>query len=566
MATTMKKKQRSGPTSRPRPAARRSSLPLVGSDDDRSGVAEGGDDSGPRSGPSDLDSYLRALDKVRLVALVQRACAAHPEFRAEIVHGRALAGGDHSAVVRQVRDEIADASSHEAWCDDWSGRGSAPDYSRVQSGLERLLDDGHADAVVELGKELFRAGQEQLGRVHDHGATSMEIAECMAIVFRALRKSTLTDPAKILYAIELSLADEYGLDDGVAAIVGRKWSKATWSAVADALAPRLARERSTAITELRSPYRRDRSSNWLIQALDAAGRGEEADEFCEEAAVRTGSYERLVRRLMGGKRLDEARAWAERGFTALRESAPGSAASLRTLLGDLARRRRQWSLVAAYDADRFFERPSVAVLQELLSAAKKAGCEREVRAVALRFLETGRRPARSNDWPLPASGLPAMEHPRKRAVTRTADHWDVLRDLAIEEDRPADVLLWHDRLAAPGRRGVWRSADADLQVAHAVASTHPDRAIEIYRKFAKRLIEQAQPDAYLEAGRLLRRVRDLLRSSQRSSEWDGLLTEIREEHRRKSRLMEVLDGLEGAPSVSRKGARGPRSSVRKKPR
>jgi uncharacterized Zn finger protein len=521
--------------------------------------------SGPPSGSSDLESYLKSLDKAQLVELVERACAAHPEFRADIDHGRTLAGGDHAAVVRRIRDEITDASRHVDWRGDWRGEGSIPDYSRVQSGLERLLDDGHADAVVELGKELFRAGQEQLGRVHDHGATSMEIAECMAIVFRALRKSTLADSSKILYAIELSLADEYGLDEGVAAFVDRKWSKATWSAVADALAPRLARDRSTAITELRNRYRLDQVSDRLIHALDAAGRGEEADRICEEEAPRTGSYERLVRRLMGGKRLDEARAWAERGYTALRESAPGSAASLRTLLSDLARRRRQWPLAAAYAADHFFERPSVAALQELLSAAQKAGCEREVRAAALGFLETGRRPARSSEWPLPASGLPATERPRMGAVNRPADHWDVLRDLAIEEDRPADVLLWHDRLAAPGRRGVLRSDDADLEVAHAVAATHPDRAIELYRKAAKRLIEEAQPDAYVEAGELLRRVRDLLRSSQRSNEWEMLLAEIREAHRRKRRLMEVLDGLAGAPIVSRKGARRSRSSTRKKP-
>ena len=35
----------------------------------------------------------------------------------------------------------------------------------------------------------------------------------------------------------------------------------------------------------------------------------------------------------------------------------------------------------------------------------------------------------------------------------------MLRDLAIEENRPDDVLEWHDRLAARGRTG-WRSDDA----------------------------------------------------------------------------------------------------------
>ncbi len=51
----------------------------------------------------------------------------------------------------------------------------------------------------------------------------------------------------------------------------------------------------------------------------------------------------------------------------------------------------------------------------------------------------------------------------------------------------------------------------------------------------------------MEAGSLLRLARDLLHASRRSSEWPGLQSELRESHRRKRRLMEVLDGLEGQP-------------------
>lgn len=41
----------------------------------------------------------------------------------------------------------------------------------------------------------------------------------------------------------------------------------------------------------------------------------------------------------------------------------------------------------------------------------------------------------------------------------------------------------------------------------------------------------------------------------RSSEWPEILAEVRESHRRKRRLMEVLDGLEGKPIVCRKRSR-----------
>jgi len=531
-------------------------LPRVALDDDRWDVAAGVRGLAAQASSakrSDLASFLRSLEKAELVELLLQTSALHPEVEADLVHRRALSGGDVATIVQRIREEIADATGQEAWSDGWSGEETLPDYSRVQSGLEQLLGDGHPDAVVELGRELFEAGQEQVGRSHDDGETGMAIADCLSVVSRALPQSSLPDPEKILCAIEMSLADDYGLADGLVRIVDRRWSKCTWSAVADALARRLEPGGSSAGRDFRSRYHRERSSNWLVSALDAAGREAEALQVCEDEASRNGSYERLVRRLIEAKRLDEAREWAERGYAAVLEEQPGTASSLRATLVEIARRRRQWALVAAYEAERFFERPDVSRLEELLAAAKKAKCEGDVRKAALRFLETGKRPARSGEWPLPSTDLPRPDRPDDSPVP--TKRWDVLRDLAIKEGRPDAVLQWHDRLAPRGRSGLWRSGDAELRVARAVASTHPERAIEIYRAAAERLIERAHPNAYAEAGGLLRRVREILDASGRSSEWPAILAEVRESHRRKRRLMEVLDGLEGKPIVRRKRSR-----------
>ena len=261
---------------------------------------------------------------------------------------------------------------------------------------------------------------------------------------------------------------------------------------------------------------------------------------------------------MDAKRLDDARHWAERGYAAVREEQRGTAAQLRDLLRDIARRRRQWPLVAAYAADQFFvERPDVPNLKEMLGRRREGGLRGRGSRGGPAVLETGRRP-RSGRWPLPSSGLPVADEP---AGERVAEHWHVLRDLAIEENRPDDVIDWHDRLASRGSTG-WRSGDVNLRVAEAVASTHPDRAIEIYIAAAEGLIDQTKPDAYVSAGALLRRVRDLLRNSRRSREWPKLLAGIREKHRRKRRLMEVLDGLERRPIVKAQGRGGRRRRSR----
>ncbi len=499
---------------------------------------------------SDLASYLRSLEKAELVELLLETSALHPEIEADLIHRRALSGGDVATIVQRTREEIAAASAQDAWSNGWSGEESLPDYSRVRSGLEQLLGDGQPDAVVELGRELFEAGREQVGRSHDDGETGMAIADCLSVVSRALLQSSLPDPDKLLVAIDMSLADDYGLADGIARIADRKWSKRTWSAVADALKRRVDRHAASVGKDFHTRYHQERTSNWLVSALDAAGRAAEALQVCEDEASRNGSYERLVRRLIEAKRLDEAREWAERGYAAVLQEQPGTASRLHTVLSELARRRRQWPLVAAYEAERFFERPEVSRLGSLLAAAKKAGSEEAVREAALRFLETGGRPARSAEWPLPSTNLPCPQ--RQDDGRGPTKHWDVLRDLAIHEGRPDDVLRWHDRLAPRGRTGLWHSDDAEVRVARAVASTHPERAIEIYRAAAERLIDRAHPNAYAEAGGLLRRVREILDASGRSSKWPEIVAEVRESHRRKRRLMDVLDGLEGRPIVRRK--------------
>lgn len=533
-------------------------IPRAVSDDVRWGIATGVLDvaalgSGSRS--SSLKPYLLSLEKAQLVELLLQVSAVHPELEAELVHCRALSGGDVAAIVQRVRAEIASVSQQQAWSEHWSEAGNIPDYSRVESGLKSLFESAHHDAVVELGRELFELGGDQVESSHDEGETSMAIADCMAIVCRAVLKSSLSDPEKILYAIDLLLADDYALADSLTRIVDRRWSKRTWSGVADALAQRLDSLGLSVGADFHSRYRRDRLSDWAVFALDSAGREQEALEVCEGEAGRTGSYERLVRRLLDAKRLDEASEWAERGYAAVLDESPGVASSLRKLLRDIARRRRRWPLVAAYDAERFFECPDVASLEELLAGAKKAACEALVRKAALRFLETGRRPAPSGKWPLPATRLPRANRPDASAG-EPVKHWGVLRDFAIREDRPDDVLRWHDRLVSRGRSR-FRPADGEgLRVARAVASAHPERAIQIYHAAAERLIECAKPDAYGEAGELLRCVRDLLRTSKRSSEWPGMISELREAHRRKRRLMEVLDGLEGQPSVAARGVGG----------
>ena len=82
-------------------------------------------------------------------------------------------------------------------------------------------------------------------------------------------------------------------------------------------------------------------------------------------------------------------------------------------------------------------------------------------------------------------------------------------------------------------------------VAEAIASTHPDRAVVIWKDLAETEIARVKPRGYREAVPYLRQVRDVLTRSGREGEWQGYLAALRQQNRRRPRCIEELDRLEG---------------------
>src|SRR2546428_27401 len=102
-------------------------------------------------------------------------------------------------------------------------------------------------------------------------------------------------------------------------------------------------------------YRRNRLSDWLIMALDNAGRREEIIPLCEREAKETGSYLRLVNYLKQAKRWEEAEQWIHKGIKATQKQWPGIASQLRTALREMREKEKDWLRVAAFYAEDFFQ-------------------------------------------------------------------------------------------------------------------------------------------------------------------------------------------------------------------
>jgi len=547
-----------------------------------------------------IQQLIRGKSKEELTDLVWTLTRRFPEVYQEFRERIALEEGDVSQLVAEARQEIRQATSEPGYGNPWEDHGYSPDFRRITQRFDRLLELGHADEVVSLGRTFIRRGIKQISESDDEGETMSAFSECLPVIFQAVSRSRLSGPKRLLFAIDAHLLDDYDAIGSASDVVLDAPSKPQdWSAVADALLGRLESSDApgrTGVDGFLRSYGRDNLTNWIAQALGEAGRGEELLSMYEAEARTSGSYVRLVNYLIEAKRFDDAERRATEGIAAMASTYSGIGDQLAANLSEIARHRKQWDIVAAYAARPFFERPSLSTFDELIKAAKKAKAEKPVRAAALRFLETGEGPYRfvlappaivaprptksqapkrsarpqplvrppeptkakpdrliiDTSWPLPVpDALIPLIHRPGRFDTTPRPHLDVLLQMAIAAKKPDEVLRWFDKLRAqPTRPGYHNPTPpyAD-SVAVAVSATHPERAIEIYRAALDAQLLDAKQSAYDSATGYLKKLLPIYEALGRRIEWDALLASIREKYRNRPRFMETLDRLEARPIV-----------------
>jgi uncharacterized Zn finger protein len=505
------------------------------------------DDSPPRRHPKStsdaLKAFLEEQTREQLISLLEDLAGKYSMVREGLQDRVDLSKGSVKKLVTAVKKEIRVLSSEPGWKNHWNDEGHIPDYSRVKDRLESLLKKGHADEVVSIGKELFDAGVRQVEMSHDEGETGTEISSCLEVIFRALPLSSLSPVEQMLWVIDAELEDEYELTYGAEYFWKKKQKASDWGAVADKLLERLGQlQPAKGEDGFSRNYRRDRLSNGIIRALENGGRHDEIIPLCEEEAVKTASYQRLVDALREDKRLEEAEQWIHRGIKATQKQWPGIASHLRDTLREMREKKGNWLEAAAFLVDDFLQSPALHTFKEMKRGAERAKTWPAVRAAALVFLETGKLPQTDPSWPLPEAGLKEPREIRKNQFPMT----DVLIDVAIDEKRPDDVLLWYDRQKSKKQAyWGWDTHHEEENVAEAVQGQYPDRALAIWKDLAERQIALTKPRAYEMAAVYLQKARHLLKRLKKEDEWKSYLSRLSQANARKTKCVEILDRLDG---------------------
>lgn len=151
-----------------------------------------------------------------------------------------------------------------------------------------------------------------------------------------------------------------------------------------------------------------------------------------------------------------------------------------------------------------------------------------------------------------APELPAYQRVQELAGER----WPELRAELLAHVRrgrssgpqgPVEIFL-HEGLVEEAMRVVERRASDALleQVVNAAIPRHADWALRLSRQQAEAILNQGKAPHYQHAARWLEKARAAYRSAGRETEWQTYLGELTTRHRRKHRLMPMLDALKRA--------------------
>ena len=487
----------------------------------------------------DIDGFLKGKTKAQLIDLIHDLAGQYPEMARELSDRKQVISGNTEALVTRLRKEIRDLGSEPGWQNYWNSEGYTPDYSGIRKKLETLLKAGHTDEVLTLGRELVTTGIRQVEESDDEGETEMEIAECMPVIVEALDRSSLDTADKLTWALDALLEDQFEVCEAFAEYLHRQHPQTAWHTLADRLLARLhGLKGAKGADDFSRNYERDRLSDWAIHALERAGREDEIIPLCIAEAKRTGSYERLVKRLIAARRYEDAEKWIKEGLRDIGEKWPGIGAGLRDKMREIRTLEQNWPVVAALQVEEFVRHPSRQAFTECQKASDKTKVWPQVRESLLRYLEKGELPWKQKGWPLPESGLDRPDADQRNRFPLIGD----LIDIAILEKKPDQVLKWYDQ--RPKGHFGWPGVDEDA-IADAVQAHAPDRAVAIWKNKAERLIAQVKPSAYQEAAKYLRKAGEVMSKQNKQAQWDQYLRSLRETHARKRRLIEILDGLDG---------------------
>ncbi len=501
-----------------------------------------------------LRKYLEQLEKPELIEILTTFAKKDSTLGKYLRDRQSFSSENLEGVIGDIYSELDELWRKMKSSDFWSYEGEdLPDFSEVQVRMESLLDSGHPDELLDIGKKLMDRYKE-IEEYDEEGDIGTQISDCIDVVFRTLSQSSLPAHEKMLYALELELKDDYSILNEPAL-----WKEAhtqeEWRLFAEVLKVRLQEAEKEKDILYGSSWERDYVVDRLIEALRKAGISDEIIPISELEAERTGNYTRLVRELLDSGQKKKAEEWIYRGIKKLRKYEPGTAYELLQILIELKEKEKNWLFIAALETEEFFRFPQLSSYIKVQKAAKKIGKWPEIREVALKYLRSGELPVNQPKTAEELSILPGVLPKTGLLEASSLEKikppvLDLLIRIAIQENDADEVIHWYEELkSSKGEADKSRESILEDEIANTVKEKYPAIAIEIWKNIAEDLISKTKVSSYEAASIYLRKVKKTLESIGKKEEWEAYLRQIREANRLKKKLLEILNRLEKAQII-----------------
>lgn len=464
----------------------------------------------------DLRDYVRSLAASELADLLMEQVDTDWRLR-ERLTARAAASAGSGIDERLWRRRLEAAFEPDGGFVDYR---DAPTWAAgiedVLDGLDELVEAGHAGAVITLVEHAYRLAGGAVQYVDDSDGWITNITAHLGETHLRACEAASPDPVELARRLaDLELTSELQTFHRAAAVYAEVLGADGLAEYRRAIEPRWRTSAPKGDQWSTEHFRLREAMTGIALAThdpDELARVKQHDLRCPD------DYREVAESLRSAGRVDEAVEWARRGLEAHADR-PWQTPPLRELLAEMLRERGDFD--GAVDAfwPAFETHPSIDAYRRLLTEAKLAGKQDDLRkraVAALRARVAQQRPGDATAR-LIVTVTPAV----------------VLVEILLHE---GDVdSAWETATTYGCTDRLW------LTLARARGRDRPLDAVPVYERAVYAEIESRNNKAYRAAVDHLAAIRKLARQAGEPIRFDGVLADIRSKHRQKRNLMALLD-------------------------
>ena len=495
---------------------------LEGEADETSSRTGGGRPPKPVATLEDVRDYLAEQDTSALVEIIIEQVKRDDMLRRSLLTKAALARGEGPDIAT-FREAIDSATFTDGFVDWRSASDFAEGIDAVVDSIAELLEDGQADAVIELAEHALEAVESVMNEVDDSGGHVGGILDRLQELHHAACVAGKPDPEALAQHIfKWQMASDWGTFDGAAEsyadVLGEKGLAAYRKLVEDewAKVPTLGPEKE----EAASRHRRYRITSIMTLLARADGDVEALVAVESRDLSSAFRYLAIAELYRKARKRNKALEWAERGLKAFPEKTDPR---LREFLAEQYHQRKRHNEAVPLMWDNFTDHPGLEHYQVLKGHAERAHQWPTWRARALAHIREQIAEEKKE------------AEKSRRVWGRPADNSGLVEILLWEKDVDA---AWKEAQDGGCSDALW------LQLAGLRGKEHPSDALPIYQAEVERTIEGKSKDAYRAAMGLIRKVQQVMKRLGREDEFATYLASVRAAHKRKRNFMAMLNRLE----------------------